>query len=191
MRVERTSRFLLRPFTLLTACSSQPWLRSPCSFLHRHTFLLIIAVCYSVFAASHIFCFTCAVTSSVSHPKHPANFSARHTACSASSYHTHIYTSSQADSSSPSSPPSPPSRPAQPYEKMKLLQLLVASVCAVSALSVPRDLSAVALRAADDGITNLEARAASLFDSKALEKRKGGGGRSGGSSSSSSSSSGG
>ncbi|EKG18191.1 hypothetical protein MPH_04580 [Macrophomina phaseolina MS6] len=74
---------------------------------------------------------------------------------------------------------------------MRFLHTLVAvhaGVSVVSALTLPRDVSAVALRAVDD-VSNIEARAASLFASKSLEKRKGGGGRSGGSSSSGSSSS--
>ncbi|KAK0653883.1 hypothetical protein DIS24_g5590 [Lasiodiplodia hormozganensis] len=71
---------------------------------------------------------------------------------------------------------------------MKFLEAIVAfyvGASAVSALSIPRDVTALAVRAADD-ISTIHA---SLFDSKALEKRKGGGGRGGGSSSSSSSSS--
>ncbi|KAL1617370.1 putative conserved glycine-rich protein [Diplodia seriata] len=73
---------------------------------------------------------------------------------------------------------------------MRLLHTVVAfyaGASAVSALSIPRDVSALAVRATDD-ISTIGARAASLFDSKALEKRKGGGGRGGGSSSGSSSS---
>ena len=66
---------------------------------------------------------------------------------------------------------------------MKFLEAIVAfyaGASAVSALSIPRDVTALAVRAADD-ISTIHA---SLFDSKALEKRKGGGGRGGGSSSS-------
>lgn len=74
---------------------------------------------------------------------------------------------------------------------MRFSQALVAyyAIASASALSLPRDVSAVALHAADD-VSAFEARAASIFDSNPLEKRKGGGGRGGSSSSSSSSSSG-
>lgn len=73
---------------------------------------------------------------------------------------------------------------------MRFSQALVAyyAIASASALSLPRDVSAVALHAADD-VSAFEARAASIFDSNPLEKRKGGGGRGGSSSSSSGSSS--
>ncbi|KAF4301669.1 putative conserved glycine-rich protein [Botryosphaeria dothidea] len=73
---------------------------------------------------------------------------------------------------------------------MRFSQALVAyyAIASASALSLPRDVSAVALHAADD-VSAFEARAASIFDSNSLEKRKGGGGRGGSSSSSSGSSS--